>query len=379
MNKNEVENILEKYKAGTASEADIALLQSWSISYTEPGEDLLPMDERIEAVDEIWDNLQQSGKSKEFQLWPRIAAAASILLLITFGGYFLLHQSSKTGNTSIAHHDIPAGTSAATLTLASGKQIKLNATTEGQIANESGISISKTKSGELIYKIVGSENIRENRNQFNTLETQKGEQYQVILPDGSHVWLNAASSLRYPVVFTGNVRVVEFSGEAYFEIAQQKLKPFRIITRQQLIEVLGTHFNVNAYNDEPLSKTTLFEGSVRVMTPSLERSAAGNIVLKPGEQSILIGNQVEVSKANIEEAMAWKNGQFVFESENIKSIMRKISRWYNVEIIYEGEVTSETFSGVVNRFENVSQVLKKLALTNRVHFRIEERRIIVKN
>jgi len=148
--------------------------------------------------------------------------------------------------------------------------------------------------------------------------------------------------------------------------------PFIVKTKTQQVEVLGTHFSINAYDDEPLTRTTLMEGSVQVIP-----SSTPPVLLQPGEQSILVGNQLNVSKANVEEAMSWKNGLFMFESENIESIMRKIARWYNVEISYRGELPAESFSGVVNRFENVSQVLRLLSLTNRVHFKIEEGRIIV--
>lgn len=378
MNKAEIAEILDKYRAGTANEQEVALLKSWSLTYTEPETEALSMAERLESTDRIWANLQaryEVGRPKK--LWPRIAVAATLLCMLSIGIYFLRYRTGKADLTTDTISQIAPGKNTATLTLANGKQVVLDEANNGQLASEAGVAITKTKNGELIYKMIGESGKQGNGTAFNTLETHRGEQYQVILPDGSHVWLNAASTLKFPVVFADRQRLVELSGEAYFEVAHQKMKPFKVKTKQQQVEVLGTHFNINAYDDEPAVRNTLMEGSIKVSTPALERGLNGDLILKPGQQSVLIGNQIEVVQANLEEAMAWKNGYFMFESENIKSIMRKVSRWYNVEVIYMGEIPDETFSGVVNRFANVAQVLKKLSLTNRVHFKIEERRIIV--
>lgn len=378
MNKTEVEHLLDKYKAGTASEEEVALLQSWSLSYTEPETEALSMGERLMATDRIWTKLQsEHGLVKVTRLWPRIAAAAALLLVLSIGGYFWMNRVNDTALVVSAGKDIAPGKNGATLTLSNGKRVELNDAMDGQLSTEAGVTITKTKSGELIYNVIDRAGKKDNTEAFNTLETQNGEQYHLILPDGSNVWLNAGSSLKYPVAFADHQRLVELRGEAYFEIAHQKLRPFKVLTRQQQIEVLGTHFNVSAYDDEPVAKNTLMEGRVKVITPALDRGETGIVILKPGEQSVLIGNKLQVAQANLEEAMAWKNGYFMFESENIRSIMRKVSRWYNIEVVYQGEVTEETFSGVVDRFANVSQILKKLSLTNRVHFKIEGRRVIV--
>jgi len=378
MNKTEVEHLLDKYKAGTASEEEVALLQSWSLSYTEPETEELSMTERLVATDRIWAKLQsEHGLVKVTRLWPRIAAAVALLLMLSIGGYFWRNGVNDPALVVSAGKDIAPGKNGATLTLANGKRVVLNDAMDGQLSTEAGVTITKTKSGELIYNVIDRAGKKNGTEAFNTLETQNGEQYHLILPDGSNVWLNAASSLKYPVAFADHQRLVELRGEAYFEIAHQKLRPFKVLTRQQQIEVLGTHFNVSAYDDEPVAKNTLMEGRVKVITPALDRGETGTVILKPGEQSVLIGNKLQVGQASLEEAMAWKNGYFMFESENIRSIMRKVSRWYNIEVVYQGEVTEETFSGVVDRFANVSQILKKLSLTNRVHFKIEGRRVIV--
>ncbi|MCD0489289.1 DUF4974 domain-containing protein [Pedobacter sp. MC2016-14] len=382
MNTKDIENILDKYKAGVASEEEVALLQDWSMSYEAPGTADLSMDERIRETDKIWAHLELDNlQDKSLRLWPRIAVAASLFLIFSVAVYLLLSKPVQQGDFISAKNDIAPGKNTAVLTLANGKKILLNDALNGQLANEAGVTISKAKNGQLVYHITAEES--GNTGQFNTLETRNGEQYQVVLPDGSHIWLNAASSLRYPTVFSKKERFVELKGEGYFEIAKSYTsvqkgirKPFIVATKGQQVEVLGTHFNINAYDDEPISRTTLMEGSVQVSSLN-EGRPNSPARLKPGEQAVLVGNQLNIRKANVEEAMAWKNGQFIFEKENIESIMRKITRWYNVEVSYSGELPAETFSGVVNRFENVSQVLRLLSLTNRVNFKIEGRRIIV--
>lgn len=383
MTETEVKNLLNRYRDGKATAEEVAFLDSWAMRYRETGEEVLAMQERMQDLDEVWGNLNvtvsvdQPKPGRTWRLWLRTAAAILTLIGFSFGTYLFLKQDAFFSTALQVKNDLNPGTNRATLTLADGRKIVLGEKNAGQVLAESGISISKTSKGELIYKAVPSTG-NPATVQFNELSTYQGEQYQLILPDQTHVWLNAASSIRYPVVFSGNERRVELKGEAYFEVTHDRRKPFRVKTEKQTVEVLGTHFNVNAYADEPLWKTTLEEGSVRILTPSLERIQEGVIILKPGQQSVLLENKLSVAEANLEEVMAWKNGYFMFEGEHIKSIMRKISRWYNVEIVYEGEIPDDQFGGTVSRFSNVSQVLKKLELTGRVHFKVEGRRIIVK-
>jgi ferric-dicitrate binding protein FerR (iron transport regulator) len=194
----------------------------------------------------------------------------------------------------------------------------------------------------------------------------------VVLPDGSKVFLNAASSLTYPISFVAlRERRVELKGEAYFEVAKDKNHPFIVKTQNQEIKVLGTHFNINSYADEPLTKTTLVEGSVLVKASGIQQ------ILKPGSQAINGYDGLRIVEANMDEVLAWKNGYFMFDSESIESVMRKISRWYNIDVAFKGNVSKDKFGGTVSRFANVSQVLRKLEYTNKVHFIIEEGRITV--
>jgi ferric-dicitrate binding protein FerR (iron transport regulator) len=190
------------------------------------------------------------------------------------------------------------------------------------------------------------------------------------------VWLNAASTLKYPVAFTGNERLVELTGEAYFEVTHNKAMPFKVKTGQQQVEVLGTHFNINAYTDEKITATTLLEGSVKVTTTSRNQK----MIIKPGEQSTVNGDTMNVQEVDTDEAVAWKNGYFLFNDENLAGIMKKVSRWYNVEVEYKDiSLQSLIFSGTVSKYQNVSQVIKTLELTNAVHFKVLDNRIIVSN
>ncbi|MGY0036944.1 FecR family protein [Pedobacter sp. NJ-S-72] len=209
------------------------------------------------------------------------------------------------------------------------------------------------------------------------METPKGGQYQLVLPDGTKVWLNAASSLRYPVAFQGNERKVELTGEAYFEVAKDKTRPFEVYSNNQVVQVLGTHFNINAYSNEPFVSTTLLEGSVKV-TNSLTNAQK---IIRPGQQSLISKDGqagIEVKNMDLDEAVAWKNGYFMFNEEELESILKKVSRWYNVDVQYEQEeLKHQLFSGTLSKYSNVSQVLKKLEMLQSIHFKIEGRKIIV--
>lgn len=274
----------------------------------------------------------------------RIAATAAILLAVLSAGLLLVNRPPVNNQVETPHiiNDFSPGTNKAILNLSDGSKVMLNDTNH----------ISHNQSGEIL--------------------TPKGSQYNMTLPDGSKVWLNAASSLKFPAQFTGKERIVELTGEAYFEIAKNKNMPFKVLLNGAEIEVLGTHFNVMSYADEKSIRTTLLEGSVKITKGDESKT------LIPGEQAIIEEN-IQVSGFNAEDVMAWKNGYFIFADEGIESIMRKISRWYNADIEYHGEIPNKSFTGKILRSENVSVVLEKLQLTGSVRFKIEkeEGRIIV--
>lgn len=285
-------------------------------------------------------------------------------------------RESLRSTEEIVQNDIEAGEDKAILILGDGTKIVLDDAQNGILANQGGNSILKAAEGELIYSFT-EESVKPVDKSaelviYNTIETPKGGKFQVRLPDGSKVWLNAASSLRFPTSFSGTKRQVELKGEAYFEVAHDDSKLFEVNTRNQIVQVLGTHFNINAYADEPTVNTTLLEGSVRVSDVRTNISQ----LLKPGEQSQLAERIEIVSVKNTSEAVAWKEGYFQFNEADIETVMRQIERWYDVTVKYEGEIPLYRFGGEIERSLSLLQVLKILEKT-KVHFRLEGREVIV--
>ncbi|WP_158275198.1 FecR family protein [Pedobacter sp. HMWF019] len=314
-------------------------------------------------------------KRKKSISWLKYAAA--VLFVISIGSYFFFnkfhipdtqHQYSK--------NNIQPGKNKAILTLADGSNIILDDVREGEITRQAGFSISKKSNGQVVYTAVPNLYNVKGTNAINTISTPRGGQYQVVLPDGSKVWLNAASSLKFPAVFAAGQRKVELSGEAYFEVSKDKTRPFIVNTGKQQVEVLGTHFNISSYAEESSTRTDLFEGAVRVTVLS-GSGQKQEVVLKPAQRSIVQDNKISVQPSVEKEALAWKEGYFMFNHESIESIMRKVARWYDVEILYKGDVQRETFIGRVSKYENVAELLKVLERTETIHFKIEGRKIIV--
>ncbi|TRW21486.1 FecR family protein [Flavobacterium zepuense] len=303
------------------------------------------------------------------RLLPAISIAAMILLGLSFVGIMLVMRSKKQQNVVVVknRNDIAPGGSVATLILSDGSKVDLNSTKDGSIAQQSGTTISKTADGQVIYTNTGKSLAL----QYNTIETPKGGEYQVVLPDGTKVWLNAASSLKYPTSFSSlKERDVELTGEAYFEVTHNKAQPFRVKTTKQTVEVLGTHFNIMAYSKEAGTSTTLLEGSVKVINGKNFK------IIKPGQQAV-VQQDIKVQQADTDAAIAWKNGRTYFKNTDIPTMMRTISRWYNVEVVYQGEVTHELFTGGISRKSNLSSLLKILASSG-IHASIEDHKLIVK-
>ncbi|MBB6237068.1 ferric-dicitrate binding protein FerR (iron transport regulator) [Pedobacter sp. AK013] len=299
--------------------------------------------------------------------WIGIAAALAIII---FGAsLFYLKRSTDLASLADTNTHITPGSTGATLKLANGKTIKLSDAVNGELASEAGVTITKTKNGLLIYEIKGTTL----PDQINTLSTNNGETYQVRLPDGSLVWLNAASSLSYntALVHSGK-RSVNLVGEAYFEIAKDKKHPFIVKTGTQEVEVLGTHFNVNAYADESTTKTTLLEGSVKIKNKTDQK------IIVPGEQATVNKDNISVDKVNTEYAIAWKNGVFRFTDKTLEAGMLEVARWYNVQVIYKRpELKNELLGGRISKYANINQVLKKMELAKAFKFTVKGREIIV--
>lgn len=302
----------------------------------------------------------------------RWVAAAAVILLALTTTYFLFFQPkqpdiTQTGNMLTNDIAAPAH-SRAVLLLADGKEIIVDSTANGQLAVQENINIIKTGEGQLVY--ASNESIPAARaGSMNTLTIPAGSRpMQLSLTDGTKVWLNASSSITYPVSFGGNERKVSVTGEAYFEVEKGRI-PFIVQKGNMDVQVLGTHFNVNAYDDEAELKVTLLEGKVKVTEHKTQQSK----LLTPGEQAVLTHNSElnTQNSINLEQVMAWKEGVFDFSGADIQSVMRQLSRWYNVQVDYTGKITTNHFSGIISRNNNISQVLKMLQSTGGVNFKIE--------
>lgn len=329
----------------------------------------------ITSIDKNTGLAEDKGKSN-YAIFRFLAAAC--LLIILAVSLLLFKQNSKNDYSSqnqSSVHDVNPGTDKAILTLADGRTIILDNKETGLLVDNSSIKIAKPKEGQLQVNGLGNERADEILN----IKTPRGGKYEVQLPDGSRVWLNAATSLKFPAAFTDAERSVELDGEAYFEIKSVESStgrrlPFVVKTKGQSVEVLGTHFNINAYPDENSVKTTLLEGSVRVVRASTGES----VLIKPGRQAILTEKSLSVRSTDVENVVSWKDNLFRFKDADIKSIMRQIARWYDVDIDYGNITPTERLTGYISRDVPLSKVLKMLEETGDMRFQIDARKVIVK-
>ncbi|MFD2582429.1 FecR family protein [Pedobacter vanadiisoli] len=367
------QELLARYRAGKSSEEEKLMLEKW---FHEVGnEEVFQLSEKDFSIlkTEMWQVIEHTAERKSFRLWHKLSTAAAVIVVVGAGLlYYLSRQETAQPMVQLAKNDIAPGKDSAYLILADGKRISLTDAANGNIANQAGVSIAKTASGHVIYRVADTEN---GVLAFNTIETPRGGQYQVQLPDGTLVWLDAASSLRFPTSFKGQAnRKVELKGEGYFEVAKDKNHPFYVKSGQQEVEVLGTHFNINAYDDEPFAITTLIEGSVKIT------SADRNIKLKPNQAGINKNGQLGVKEvSDAQDAIAWKNGFFQFDDEDLQSVMRKMARWYDVEVEFAGQFKNSRFSGVMSRSKSLKNALKVMEATENFSFKLEGRKLIVKN
>lgn len=375
MNRDQAKELIEKYNKGLANAEERAWVDNWFLNesrkyqFSEQDSDFLHLKEEIWQGSVRGAGLGIRPKPKAWRLWPRIAAAAVILAMFAAGFHF---YNNRTLQKNMLAADIAPGGNKAILTLANGQRIVLNDAGKGEISRQSGITVSKSKDGELIYTVVEAEQ-KSAENTFNTISTPKGGQYTIMLSDGTRVMLNSASSLTFPTALKGPYRRVELNGEAYFEVAKQKDSRFRVVSGMQTVEVLGTHFNVNAYTDEETIKTTLLEGSVKVS------AAKASAVIEPGEQAVWnrsSENELIKRWVDTDKEMAWINGVFSFEGDDLKSIMRQVARWYDVNVIYEGPINEEKYFGGISRNSKLSAVFKILELNN-VNFKVSGKTVKV--
>jgi transmembrane sensor len=408
--------LIQKYLAGKASPEEEQFIKTYYESFDISGEQSPLQEEHekellgLEMKAAIWEQIDQIDQADQTaqhrnviplykRSWYRVHVAAAIVVLAFIPVYYyIVHPPApkaivQAKQGTLPMHDALPGGNKATLTLADGTLIDLDKAANGIVATEDGSTVRKKEDGRLEYNKTlsvvegsGTSPERSRRAAYNTLTTPQGGQYFLELPDGSKVWLNAASSIKYPTAFNGNERLVYLTGEAYFEIKKNHDMPFRVHFnassadgegREGLIEVLGTHFNVNAYANEAMIKTTLLEGQIREWANSGDvHQPERSVVLNPGQQAQLkntaIGNSHirVINDADMEGAIAWKNGLFYFDNVDIQAIMRQLERWYKVQVVVRGRIPARRFAGQVSRSSNLSQVLRILELS-KVHFTVE--------
>jgi transmembrane sensor len=325
------------------------------------------------------DNIYRLKRSFGYP-WHWAAAAAALIFLLVGGDYLVNRwEGAKQAGTVPGKQeqaDVQPGGNKAMLTLADGSTITLDSVQNGTLATQGSARVLKLQNGQLAYNTIKQEKgaVQPATVSYNTIRTPRGGQYEVVLPDGSKVWLDAASSLHFPTAFNQERRDVELSGQAYFEIAEDKAAPFHVKVGGTDVEVLGTHFNVNAYPEEGAVRTTLLEGAVKMSVGGSSR------VLTPGQQASWSDGQAGAiqirSDVDVEAEIAWKNGLFQFRDAGLKEVMRQLNRWYDVDVVYEGVIPSQQFDGKMQRTLTLSQVLRILE-KSQVHFTIEGKKIIV--
>ncbi|HEY8954639.1 FecR family protein [Chitinophaga sp.] len=370
--------LLQRYLDGNASEEEILLIEQWYQQLVDEGHWAWAEGERQQVESAMEARLlQQIGMEtpgRHKLVWLRkksLAIAAVFILLIVVAGLFFSRTKPHT-IASVAERyrdDVQPGHSAAVLTLSGGKTVLLDNSTTKTIGHQ-GSTVILSDSGQLVYQ-AGAGKAPEIF--YNTLTTQKGNQYHLTLPDGTKVWLNAASSITYPTAFTGKERRVAISGEVYFEVMKNQQKPFIVQQGDMRVEVLGTSFNVNGYGDGEALRTTLVEGKVKV-----EKGSAGSI-LEPGQQAVISngGGAIFIDhNPDIDAVLAWKNGSFAFKDAGIEAIMQQVQRWYNVDVVYQTRIKKH-FIADIPRNAPLSQLLQLLEATDQVHFRIEGRKVFV--
>ena len=377
MNETEILALLKKYQKGTLSNEESDKLDAWYLNKASRSNLQLSEYELEDSYNYLQSNLPLEKDKKVISLWPRIAVAASIAVLLGSGIFYFTKPQQQNIEVAAKPQEIAPGGTRGILTLSNGKQIVLSAISgKDTIAKEGDdqeVTIKMGANGVITYVInPNADNSKNDPDSFNTLSTPTGGQYNIVLADGTKVYLNTVSSIKYPTQFNGDQRIVELEGEAYFEVAKNKNKPFIVKSGSQSIEVLGTHFNVHAYTNESVVKTTLLEGSVAVSYKNQKS------ILKPGQQSSIPDNfsKIKIKEVDTEAAVAWKNGRFKFDNADLKTVMKQLERWYGIKVEYRGDVSDVRFNGGTFMNKNLSEVLKVLELSN-IKFKVEGKTIIV--
>ncbi|RYY06811.1 MAG: FecR family protein [Sphingobacteriaceae bacterium] len=375
--REDIKLMIANYVAGTATAEEIEFVEDYykyleqnSASELSNGELTQLQESTFNRINQQLNNLSEPSirTIKRY----KYASVAAIFILSVAIGYFWVNDREVSKKPKVAVHqiyDIAPGTNKAILTLGNGSKVFLDEKADRKLKELSDLTV-KTQNGKLIYLCSGK--LSNNQHiSTNTITTPKGGQYQVVLPDGTQVWLNAASSLTYPELFSGSKRTVKLQGEGYFEVSQNKAMPFHVETTDQDVEVTGTHFNINSYWDDRFTKTTLLEGSVNISSLGL------NKVLVPGQQASVYTNPalIKVKTVDTDEDIAWKNGLFQFNNTSLKNILNQLERWYNVKVNYS-DLPFKRYNGMISRSANLSEVLEMLELTGNIKFKIEANNVL---
>lgn len=376
--KSILRQLMKKHLKGRSSEQEKRFLERYYHFFDAEKNILEDLnDEKVAEIEnKMFENIIAATKpvktpTKRIKLQPYQQIAAAILLMLgSYAIYQLVLPEQNNPIALVVAKPTNGKTNDVMLTLSDGRTVKLTDIQSGKVADESGISIEKSVDGTIVYTVKSDmfSNVGENvgENKYNTISTPNGQLSQISLPDGTKVWLNAESSLKYPIAFNEEKRVVELTGEGYFEVAKNKEKPFIVRAKDTEVKVLGTKFNVSAYANDNFTKTTLAEGLVSI---SREKSSK---LLRPNQQALTLENQKDIAISNVdtEEALAWKSGYFMFNNMDIKTVMTMISRWYNIDVEYQGSIENEVFIGTVARFDHLEKLLSTIELTGKVHFKI---------
>lgn len=396
MDKLQLEELIEKFNSGTISDAQLRILKEYmthadaeidldlSISEeSEIKEPPPPVDKRTmdRVFANIWSTLDKDlvvVHLKQNRIWLKVLSGCAAVLLLSFGIYFLYNKGilRNNGHQVASGNEIPIlpGGDRAKLLLEDGSTIDLSSLSDDTLINLGKYAIRKDKQGGLSY-VVGS-TVQDPEKLFNTIITPKGGNYKLNLPDGTKIWVNSNSRLHYPLILSGKKREVELTGEAYFEVAKLskagRRVPFIVHTGQQVLEVLGTTFNINSYS--PQIQTTLVEGKIRLSYPKTPEQ-----IILPNQQAVYSPESGKLSVRHVDPyyITAWKDGTFAFDNTPVSEVMQTLARWYNVEVTYQTDVHALKFTGTLSKYEQIEQILKVIELTNTINFKIEGRRIIV--